>query len=101
MVVIKIGAGFYSNNLVKYLVRVLKMDLSNIEYKLITHKVLKPYAFKSFVEYILDNFDQKEAKLLANSFIGNLHTKYNKINHGFTCKDYETTMKMNITIIYI
>ena len=45
--------------------------------------------------------------MLANSSIGNLVTKYNKINHGFTCKDYETAMniwtsgvaeRMNISI---
>ena len=32
--------------------------------------------------------------MLANSSIGNLGDKYNKINHGFTCRDYETTMNI-------
>ena len=95
---LKIEAGFYSNNLVKYFVEVLKID-PDIKYKLITHK--------SFIELIFTNFDQKQSKLLANSFIDNLGTKYNKINHGFACRDYETAMnvwtsgvyeKMNITI---
>ena len=70
------------------------MDPSNITYKLITHKALKSDTFKIFIEYIFDNFDQKAAKLMVNSFIGNFGTKYSKINHGFSCKDYETAMNI-------
>ena len=44
------------------------------------------------MEYIFDNPEQKQAKMLANCFIGGLQTKYNKINRGFTCKDYETAI---------
>ena len=104
---LKIEAGFYSSNLVKYLIHVLKMKPSNIKYKLIIHRVLKPDTFKNFIEYIFDNFDQKEAKSMTNSLIVDLGTKYNKINHGFTCRDYQTAMniwtsgvaeKMNISI---
>ena len=71
------------------------------------NRALKPDTFKSFMKYIFDNFEQKTEKILANSFIGNCGRKYNKINHGFTCRDYETAMsvwtsgvneKMNITI---
>ena len=29
---------------------------------------------------------------IANSFIGNLGRKYNNINQGFTCTDYDTAM---------
>ena len=79
---LKIEAKFYSSNLVKYLVYVLKMDPSNIKYKLITCKALKPDTFKSFIEYVFDNF------------VGDVGTKYNKINHGFTCRDYETVMNI-------
>ena len=55
---LKIKAEFYSNNLVKYLVHILKMDPSNIKYKLITHKALQPDMFKSFIKHIFDNFKQ-------------------------------------------
>ena len=57
---LKIEAGFYSNNLVRYLVHVLKMDPSNIKYKLVTHRPLKPDTFKSFMEYIFDNFFKRK-----------------------------------------
>ena len=61
------------------------MDSSNIKYKIITNKALKPDTFKCFLEYIFDNFKEKEAKMLANCFIGYLGTKYNKTNNGYTC----------------
>ena len=104
---LKKEAGFYSKNLVKYLVQVLNMDLSTIKYMIVTNRALKPDTFKSFTEYIFDNFEQKTARILANSFIGSCGRKYSKINHGFTCRDYETAMnvwtpgvneKMNITV---
>ena len=54
------------------------------------------YFQKFLCIYIFDNFKEKQAKMLADCFIGHLGTKYNKTNNGFTCWDYETTM--NITI---
>ena len=85
-------AGFYSSNLVSYLVDTLNMPISQIKYKIVTKKALKPDTFKSFIKYIFDEFPECEAKKLANSFIGELGRKYNKINHGFTCTDYDTAM---------
>ena len=34
--------------------------------------------------------------MLANSFIGDLGTKYKKINHRFTCRDCETAMNISV-----
>ena len=44
------------------------------------------------MEYIFDNFKEGEAKKLANSFIGELRRKYNKISQGFTFTEYDTAM---------
>ena len=87
---IKIEAGFYSSNLVSYLVEDLNMPSSQIKYKIVTKKALKPDTFSKFIEYIFDNLPENEAKKIANSFVGELGRKYNKTNHGFTCTDYET-----------
>ena len=87
---LKIEAGFYSSNLVSYLVEVLNMPLSQIRYKFITKKALKSDTFSKFIKYIFDIFPEGGAKKIANSFIGELGQKYNRTNHGFTCTDYET-----------
>ena len=87
---IKIEAGFYSCNLVSYLVEVLNMPLSQIKHKIVTKRALKPDTFSEFIKYIFDNLSESEAKIVTNSFIGDLGRKYNKTNHGFTCTDYET-----------
>ena len=104
-----IEAGFYSSNLISYLVDNLRMPLTGIKYKIITKKALKPDTFKPLMEYIFDNFKEGEAKKLANSFIGELGRKYNKISQGFTCTEYDTAMccrtaamaqNSNVTIDY-
>ena len=51
---IKIEAGFYSSNLVSYLVDVLHMSTSQIKYKITTKKALKPDTFSKFMKYIFD-----------------------------------------------
>ena len=89
---LKIEAGFYSSNLISYLVDVLHMPISQIKYKIITNRALKRNTFKEFIKYIFDNCKEKEAKILINSYIGELGRKYNKSNQGFTCTDYDTAM---------
>lgn len=106
---LKIEAGFYSSNLVSYLVAVLHMPLSQIKYKIVTEKALKPETFSEFIKYVFDNLPESEAKKIANSFIGDLGRKFNKVNHGFTCTNYQTVCccwtsamaeKKNVTIDY-
>ena len=87
---IKIEAGFYSSNLILYLVNELRMPLSQIKYQIISKRALKPNTFTEYMKYVFDNFTETEAKKLANSFIGELGRKYNKTNQGFCCTDWET-----------
>ena len=55
---------------------------------------------------MFDELLEAKAKKMANSFLGELDRKYNKINHGVTCTEYDTTMcwtsamlqKRNLTI---
>ena len=89
---LKIEAGFYSSNLISYLVDTLHMSQSQIKYKIVSKRALKPNTFSEFFKYIFDNFSESEAKKMANSFIGELGRRYNKTNHGFTCTDYDTAM---------
>ena len=52
---LQIEAGFYSSNLISYLVDTLNMPLSQIKYKIVTKKALKPDTFKTFIKYIFDD----------------------------------------------
>ena len=83
------------------------MPTSQIKYKIIARKALKPDTCKKYIEYIFDDLPESEAKKIANSFIGNLGRKYDKTNYGFTCTEYETATafwisamaeKKNVTI---
>ena len=47
---IKIEAGFYSSNLVSYLVDTLNMPLSQIKNKIVTKRALKPDTFNEFIK---------------------------------------------------
>ena len=89
---IMIEAGFYSSNLILYLVEELNMPTTQIRYQITTKKALKPDTFKEYIKFILDEFPEGEAKRLANSFIGHLGMKYDKTNQGFTCTTYDTAM---------
>lgn len=46
---IRIEAGFYSSNLVSYLFDTLHMPLSQIKYKIVTKRALKPDTFSEFI----------------------------------------------------
>ena len=83
---IKIEAGFYSSSLISYFIDTPNIPTSQIIYKIVTKRALKPDTFRSFIKYIFDKFPEKEAKLMANSFISELGRKYYRINHGFTCR---------------
>ena len=91
---IKIEAGFYSNILVSYLLEDLHMDKKQIKYKITTKKALKPDTFKEFIKYMFDTLPEKQAKIICNSLIGNLGKKYDIVNEGFVCTEYETAMNL-------
>lgn len=58
----KIEAGFYSSNLILYLLNELHMPLSQIKYQIISKRALKPNTFTEYMKYVFDNFSQNEAK---------------------------------------
>ena len=89
---IKLESGFYSGDLVSYLVDTLNMPLSQIKNKIVTKRALEPNTFRSYIEFIFNEFPEDQAKRLANSFIGELGRKYDKTNRGFVCRDYERAM---------
>ena len=89
---LKIEAGFYSGDLVSYLVDELNMSVKQIKYKIVSNKALKPSTFKPFLKHVFEIFSEDKAKRLANSFIGDLGRKYNRTNTGFTCVEYDTAM---------
>lgn len=68
------------------------MPESNIKYKITTRKALKPERFSKFIRYIFDTFQRVRLTKMANSFIDDLGRRYNKTNHGFTCREYDTAM---------
>ena len=80
---IKIEAGFYNSNLVSFLVQEFKMPLSQIKWQIITKKYLAPGTFKEFIKFVFENFSESDAKIMANSFIGELGRRYNKNKHWF------------------
>ena len=87
---LKIEDGFYNSNLVWYLVNELHMPSSNVKWKIITKKALKPDTFRNFLLYIFKIFPEAQAKLLTNTFIEELGRKYSRSDHSFTCKDIDT-----------
>lgn len=89
---IKIESGFYSKDLIIYLIDNFNMPKSQIKYKIVSKKALKPDTFKGYIEYMFNNFNEQEAKLMTNAFIGNLGRKYSKINHGFISSDIDTAL---------
>lgn len=46
---IKIESGFYSFDLISYLVETLHMPVSQIKYKIVTKRALKPDTFREFI----------------------------------------------------
>lgn len=87
---IKIKAGFYSSNLIWYLVNDLHMPTKNIKYKITTKKALKKDTFCASFTFLFQIFPESQAKMLGNSFIGELGRKYSRSDHGFTFRDMDT-----------
>lgn len=66
------------------------MSTKIIKYKIITKKAIQGCTFEAFFTYIFKIFPESQAKLVANSFIGELGRKYSCNDHGFTCRDMDT-----------
>ena len=87
---IKIEAGFYSEPLVRALITKFKMPISNVKWYIQARKTLSPDTFKNYMLAIFSMFPESQAKLLANSYIGELGRKYSRKDHGFTCSSLDT-----------
>lgn len=72
---IKIEAGFYSGDLIQYLVEAFHMPTRNIKWEITTKRALKPETFRDYIKYLFNTFSEAKAKKLANSFIGELGRK--------------------------
>ena len=66
------------------------MPTSNVKYFIRSRKSLAPDTFKNFLLKIFELFPESQAKLLANSYIGELGRKCSRKDHGFTCSDIDT-----------
>ena len=86
----KIEAGFYSKPLVHALIAKFKMPTSNVKCCIRAKKTLAPDTFKNYMLAIFSMFPESQAKLLANSYIGELGRKYSRKDHGFTCSSLDT-----------
>ena len=91
---IKIEAGFYSKQLVQTLITKFKMPVSNVKWCIQARKTLAPDTFKNYMLAIFSMFPESQAKLLANSYIGELGRKYSRKDHGFTCSSLDTAQRI-------
>ena len=87
---VKIEAGFYTEPLVRALITKFKMPTSNVKWCIQGRKTLAPDTFKNYMLAIFSMFPESQAKLLANSYIGELGRKYSRKDHGFTCSSLDT-----------
>ena len=87
---IEIEAGFYSEQLVNALIKRFKMPTSNVKWYIHCRKTLAPDTFKNFLIALFTMFPESQAKLLANSYIGELGRKYSRKDQGFTCNSLDT-----------
>ena len=82
---IKIEAGFYSRRMMRTLIEKFNMPKTQIKWYIPTRKTLRRDTFKNYLLAIFSLFPESEAKLLANSFIGNLGKRYSRKDSGFVC----------------
>ena len=66
------------------------MPTNNVKWFIQSRKTLAPDTFKNVLLKIFKLFPESQAKLLANSYIGELCRKYSRKDHGFTCNSLDT-----------
>lgn len=91
---IKIEAGFYSRHLIRELIDKFKMPTNNVKWFIQSRKTLALDTFKIVLLTIFKLFPESQAKLLANSYIGELCRKYSRKDHGFTCNSLDTAQSI-------
>ena len=87
---VKIEAGFYSEPAIRTLITKFKMPTSNVKWCIQARKTLAPDTFKNYMLAIFSMFPESQAKLLTNSYIGELGRKYSRKDHGLTCSSLDT-----------
>lgn len=66
------------------------MPPTNVKWFIPARKALKSDTFKNYLTAIFTMFPESQAKLLANSFIGELGRKYSRKDYGFVCQSMDT-----------
>lgn len=66
------------------------MPPTNVKWFIPARKALKSDTFKNYLTAIFTMFPESQAKLLANSFIGELGRKYSRNDYGFVCQSMDT-----------
>lgn len=87
---VKMETGFYSERLVQTLINSFKMPARNVKQFIQSRKTLACDTFKNFLTDLLRLLPESQAKLLANSYIGELGRKQSRKDHGFTCNSLAT-----------
>ena len=85
-----IEAGFYSRRTIKILIEKFNTPKTQIKWYIPSRKALRCDTFKNYLLAIFSLFPESEAKLLANSFIGNLGKRYSRKDSGFVCQSMDT-----------
>lgn len=75
--------GWYTNNIIAYLLNNCFITMSDIKYKCLANKYVDGSKLNEYPKFIYNNFDSAIAKDLVNLFIGHCGTMY-KINN-FAC----------------
>ena len=81
-----IEAEFYNRRTIKILIEKFNMPKAQIKWYIPSRKTLRCDTFNNYLLAIFSLFPESEAKLLANSFIGNLGKRYSRKDSGFVCQ---------------
>ena len=86
-----IPTGWYTWGVIDWLLKNGLLKRSHILQQYLSINYLKADTFKEFVKYCF-SFGIYEAKMLINSFIGQLNSKYNKMAKACIVDDYESAL---------
>ena len=78
--------------MMRTLIEKFNMPKTQIKWHIPTRKTLRCDTFKNYLLAIFSLFPESrsEARLLANSFVGNLGKRYSRKDSGFVCQSIDT-----------
>lgn len=88
--------GFYPLNFVNFLISNNIITKKDITAYIPAKQFIKADVFNKFVIYVYKNFDEADAKIIINNFIGDLGTKYIKSDKGCITSSYEIAVAILI-----